>query len=82
MTAYCQHTFRLRLVRPGEPETVSERPRNRASELFTDGLAGTQVEIPDDVQGFDLDFALATGAIAPLPCAEHPGEAKGGAKSG
>lgn len=76
-TTYCQHTHRLRLqFGPGHPDVVSERPRNRRTELFTDGPAGTQVEIPDGVVGLDLGFALNIGAIVPLPCAEHPGDPK------
>lgn len=76
-TTYCQHTHRLRLqFGPGRPDIVSERPRHRRTELFTDGPAGTQIDIPDDVIGFDLPFSLTIGAVAPLPCAEHPGEPK------
>lgn len=75
MTLFCQHTYRIRLQQgPGKPDIVSERPRNRRTELFLDGPAGTQVEIPDDVPGFDLGAALSVNAIATLPCAEHPGE--------
>jgi hypothetical protein len=74
MTLYCQHTYRLRLQQgPGKPDIVSERPRNRRTELFTDGPAGTQVEIPDDLAGFNLGAAIDINAIAHLPCAEHPG---------
>ena len=73
MTLYCQHTYRIRLQQgPGKPDIVSERPRTRRTELFTDGPAGTQVEIPDNVTGFDLGAALAINAIAELPCSEHP----------
>lgn len=73
MTLYCQHTYRLRLQQgPGKPDIVSERPRNRRTELFLDGPAGTQVEIPDNVTGLDLGAALAINAIAALPCSEHP----------
>lgn len=76
MTLYCQHTHRLRLqFGPGKPDVVSERPRNRRTELFTDGPSGTQVEIPEGVVGFDLGYALGINAIAALPCDEHPGEA-------
>lgn len=75
MTLYCQHTHRLRLqFGPGKPDVVSERPRNRRTELFTDGPSGTQVEIPEGVVGFDPGYALGINAIASLPCAEHPGE--------
>ena len=77
MTLYCQHTYRIRLQQgPGKPDIVSERPRNRRTELFLDGPSGTQVEIPDDLPGFDAGAALATNAIASLPCAEHPGVTK------
>lgn len=72
---YCQHAHRLRINRPpGVEDLVSERPRNRKTGQFLDGAAGTQVEIPSDVQGFNLGAALAAGAISPLPCQEHPGE--------
>jgi hypothetical protein len=65
MTLYCQHTYRLRLQQgPGKPDIVSERPRNRRTELFTDGPAGTQVEIPDDLAGFNLGAAIDINAIA------------------
>lgn len=74
MTLYCQHTYRIRLQQgPGKPDIVSERPRNRRTELFLDGPAGTQIDIPDGLPGFDLGAALSVNAIAPLPCAEHPG---------
>ncbi len=73
MTLYCQHTHRLRLQQgPGTPDIVSERPRNRRTELFLDGAAGTQIDIPDGLVGFDLGYALGVNAIAPLPCKEHP----------
>lgn len=72
---YCQHAHRLRINRPtGVEDLVSERPRNRKTGQFLDGEAGTQVEIPPDALGFDQGAALAAGAIAPLPCQEHPGE--------
>lgn len=75
MTLYCQHTYRIRLQQgPGKPDIVSERPRNRRTELFLDGPAGTQVEIPEGLPGFDVGAALGVNAIAALPCAEHPGE--------
>lgn len=72
---YCQHAHKLRINRPpGIPDHVSERPRNRKTGQFLDGAAGTQVEMPADARGFDLGAALRSGAIAPLPCPEHPGE--------
>lgn len=75
MTLYCQHTYRLRLQQgPGKPDIVSERPRNRRTELFLDGPAGTQIDIPDGLPGFDLGAALGINAIAALPCLEHPGD--------
>lgn len=77
MTTYCQHTYRLRFVVPGQGEIVSERPRQKKTELFLDGTAGTQVDVPEGAQGFDVGFALATGAIAPLPCREHPDAPRG-----
>ena len=51
---------------------MSERPRNRRTELFLDGAAGTQIDIPDALVGFDLGYALGVNAIAQLPCKEHP----------
>ena len=62
---YCQHAHRLRINRPpGVEDLVSERPRNRKTGQFLDGAAGTQVEIPSDVQGFNLGAALAAGAFS------------------
>lgn len=74
MTLYCQHAQRLRLVRPGRPETESERPRDAVSGAYQDAPGGTQVDIPADVTGFDLGFALRLGTIVPLPCPDHPRE--------
>lgn len=72
---FCQHAHKLRINRPpGVADLVSERPRHRKTGQFLDGVAGTQVEIPPDAAGFDLGAALRSGAITPLPCAEHPGE--------
>ncbi len=72
---YCQHAHKLRINRPpGVADLVSERPRHKKTSVFLDGAAGTQVEIPPDALGFDLGAALRSGAIAPLPCPEHPGE--------
>lgn len=79
---FCQHAHRLRINRPpGVEDLVSERPRNRKTGQFLDGAAGTQVEIPSDVQGFNLGAALAAGAISPLPCPAHPGEPEASARS-
>lgn len=78
MTVYCQHAAKLRLNRPGQPEAVSERPIHQKTREFTDGAAGTQVEIAGDERDLDLDFALRTGAVVPLPCPEHPGDAPRG----
>lgn len=72
---YCQHTHRLRFNRPpGLPDLVSERPRQEdPPQRFLDGPAGTQVTIPDDAVGLNIASLLAIGAVAALPCAEHPG---------
>lgn len=78
MTTYCQHAPKLRLVRPDGGEHVTERPRHPKTEQFTDGQAGTQVEIHGDERSFDVEYALATGALAALPCGLHP-DAKLGA---
>lgn len=74
MTRYCQHAPRLRLVGADGAETLSERPRHPKTDAFTDVPAGTQIEIPPDLRGFDLAFALRTGSVAELPCPAHPGE--------
>lgn len=71
---YCQHVYRLRLVRPGIGEQLSQRKRDRGSQAFLDGLGGTQVEIHGDETGFDIAYALRIGALAELPCLDHPGE--------
>lgn len=70
---FCQHAQRLRLqFGPGRPDVVSERPRNKKSGVYLDGPAGTQVDVPDDAVGIDRAMLLANGALAPLPCREHP----------
>lgn len=74
-TTYCQHAHLLRLKRPGQPEQESERPRHKKSGAYLDLPDGTQVEVPDDVVGFDVEHALRVGTIVPLPCAEHPRDA-------
>jgi len=70
-TTYCQHAPVMRIVQPGQSERESKRPRNRRTDAFEDAPDGTQIEIPDDAQGLDVEYALATGALVPLPCAEH-----------
>lgn len=72
---YCQHAHKLRLnMGPGITDVVSERPRHKRTGEFLDGLAGTQIAVPDGVLGFDVAFALRVGQLAELPCADHPGE--------
>lgn len=71
---YCQHSPVLRIRRAGLPAAASIRPRDKKTSVFLDGLGGTQVQIHDDVVGFDVAFGIRTGCIVSLPCAEHPGE--------
>lgn len=73
MTAYCQHVHRMRFNRPpGQPDLVSERPRADDDGAFLDGKEGTTVIVPDDAVGFNVALALATGALAEIPCPDHP----------
>lgn len=72
---YCQHAHKLRLnMGPGVADVVSERPRHKRTGAWLDGPDGTQIAVPIGVIGFDVAAALRSGALAELPCRDHPGE--------